>query len=130
MCESIYIGNTHHIFKKRMYINFYYILRLLKNGQKLDSFDAHSKQHFNYTTSHTDPRNYITFKLVKQLNPIGAMKTFTKPNCSLCTEEHITTLKNLRYKCITVMNNNSEIYGAYLHKTTPYQFFLSNNDTV
>ena len=36
--------------------------------------------HFNSNTSHTDLRKYTTFKLVKQLNPIGSMKTFTKPN--------------------------------------------------
>ena len=44
---------------------------------------AHFKQNFNTTTSRTDLRKYMTFKLVKQLNPIGAMKTFTKPNCNL-----------------------------------------------
>ena len=29
------------------------LLRLLKNGQKYDSFSAHFEQHFNYTTSRT-----------------------------------------------------------------------------
>ena len=60
---------------------------LLKNRQKSDSFAAHSEQHFKTTTSRTDLRKYIAFKVVKQLNPIGAMKTFTKPNCNLCMEE-------------------------------------------
>ena len=58
--------------------NFSNILRLLKNGQKYDSFTAHFKQHFNSTTSRTNLRNYMMFKVVKQLNPIGAMKIFTK----------------------------------------------------
>ena len=48
--------------------------RLLKNGQKLDSFAAHFKQKFESATSHMDIRKYMTFKVVKQLNPIGAMK--------------------------------------------------------
>ena len=56
------------------------LLRLLKNGQKSDSFAAHFEQKFKTTTSRTDLRKYVTFKLVKQLNPIVAMKTFTKPN--------------------------------------------------
>ena len=56
------------------------ILRLLKNGKKSDSFAAHFKQCFKDATSRTDLRKYMTFKLVKQLNPIVAMKTFTKPN--------------------------------------------------
>ena len=58
------------------------------------------------------------------------MKTFTKPNCNLFTEERLTILKKLREKCVTVMNKNSEIYGAFRHKTTSYQFFLSTDDPV
>ena len=69
------------------------LLRLLKNGQKSDSFAAHFEQHFNTTTSRTDLRKYMTFKVVKQLNTIGAMKTFAKPNCNLCMEERLTILK-------------------------------------
>ena len=64
--------------------HFFNILRLLNNGQKYDSFDAHFEQHLNSTKSRTDLRKYMTFKLVKQLTPIGAMKTFTKSNCNLC----------------------------------------------
>ena len=56
------------------------ILSLLKNGQKLESFAAHFEQHFKATMSRTDLRKYTTFKLVNQLNPIGAMKTITKPD--------------------------------------------------
>ena len=105
-----------------------YLKRLLKNGQKSDSFAAHFVQHFNTATSRTDIRKYMTFKLVKQINPIGAMKTFTKPNCNLCIQERLTILKNLRDKCVTVMNKNSEIYGACRHKTTFHQFCLSTDD--
>ena len=60
------------------------LLRLLKNGQKSDSFAAHFEHHFNSTTSHTDIRKYMIVKVVNKLNPIGAMKTFTKRNCNLC----------------------------------------------
>ena len=103
---------------------------LLKNGQKTDSFDAHVVQHFNTTTSHTDLRKYMKLKVVKQLNPIGAMIFFTKPNCNLCMQERLTILKNLRDKHVTVMNKNSEIYGDCRHKTTFHQFFLSTDDPV
>ena len=106
------------------------ILRILKNGQKSDSFSAHFERHFNTTTSRTDLRKYMTFKVVKQLNPIGAMKIFTKPNCNLCMRERVTILKNLCDKRVTVMNKNSEIYGAYRHKTTFHQFYLSTGDPV
>ena len=53
----------------------------------------------------------MTFKVVKQINTIGAMKTSTKPNCNLCMEERLKILKNLRDKRVMIMNTNSEIYG-------------------
>ena len=116
-CDAIYIGNTQHTFKK-MDGNFSDLLFLLKNVQKSDSFAAHFEQHFNTTMSRTYLRKYMTFKVVNQLNPIGAMKTFTKPNCNLCMEERLTILKKIRDKRVTIMNKNSKIYGAFRHKTT------------
>ena len=74
MCEAIYIGNTHKTFKKKMDGHFSDILRLIKNAQKSDSFDAHFKQNFNDTTSRIDPCKYMEFKEVKKLNPIDAIK--------------------------------------------------------
>ena len=84
MCDFIYIGSTQQTLKKRMDVHFSDLQRLLKNGQKPDSFAAHFVQHFNNTTSRTDLRKFMTFKVINQLNPIGAMKKFTKPNCNLC----------------------------------------------
>ena len=69
------------------------LLRLLKNGHISDSFSAHFKHHFNSNTSRTDLRKYTTFKVVNQLNLIGVMKTFTKPNCNICMYEPLTILK-------------------------------------
>ena len=106
------------------------LLRLLKNGQKTDSFAAHFEQHFNATTSCTDLRKYIIFKVVTQLNPIGAMKTFTKPNCNLCMEERLTILKNIRDKHVTIMSKNSEIYGSCRDKTVFHRFCLSTDDPI
>ena len=117
MCDAIYIGNTQQTLKK-MDGHFYDLLRLLKSGQKSDSFDAHSVQHFNTTTSCTDLRKYMMFKVVNQLNTIGAMKAFTKPNYNLCLEKRLTILKKLRDKRVTIMNTNSDIDGACRHKTT------------
>ena len=72
----------------------------------------------------------MTFKVVKQINPIGAMKTFTKPNCNIYTEELLTILKKLRDKCVMVINKISDIYGVCRHKTTFRQFCLSTYDPV
>ena len=68
MCEAIYIVNTQQTFKKRMDGHFSDLLRLLKNGQKPDSFAARFEQHFNATMSHTDIRKYMMLKVLKQLN--------------------------------------------------------------
>ena len=93
MCEDIYIGKTQQIFKKIMNGHISDILRLLKNGQNSNSFAAHSKQHFNSTMSFTGVHGYMTFKEVKQLNWIGTMKTFTRPNCNLFIWELLMILK-------------------------------------
>ena len=87
MCDAMYIGNTQQTFKKIMDSHFSDLQRLLKNGQKPDSFAAQFVHHFNTTVSRTDIRKYMTFKVVKQINLIGAMKTFTKPNCNICMQK-------------------------------------------
>ena len=94
MCGAIYIRNTQQTFKKRMDGLFFDLQRLLKNGQKSDLFSAHFVQHFNDITSRTDLRKCMTFNVLKQLNPIGAMKKITKPNCNLCMQERLTILKS------------------------------------
>ena len=122
-CDAIYIGNTQKNFKKRMDGYFSDLQRLLKNGQKSDSFAAHFVQQFNSTTSRTELRKCMTFKVLNQLNPIGAMKTFTKPNCNLCMQERLTILKMISDKRVTVMNKKSEIYGACRQKTCFHLFW-------
>ena len=93
MIEDIYIGNTQKTFKKIMDGHFSNILRIIKTVKKSDSFAAHFEQHFNYNTSRTYLRKYITFKVIKELSSIGEMKTFTKSNCNLCMDERLIILK-------------------------------------
>ena len=118
MYDTIYMSNNQQTFKKIMDGHFSDLQRLLKNEKNSDSFAAHLIQHFNTTTSCTDLRKYMTFKVVKHLNLIGAMKTFIKPNCNLCMQERITIQNNLHDKRFTVMNNNHQTYGACQNKTT------------
>ena len=80
ICDAIYMGNTQQTFKIRKDGHFSDLLHLFKNGKKSDLFAAHFKQHFKATMSRTDLRKYMTFQVVNQLNPIGAMRTFKKPN--------------------------------------------------
>ena len=130
MRDAIYIGNTQQTFKKIMDAHSSNLQCLLKNRQKSDSFAAHFVQHFNTTKSRTDVHKYMTFKVVKQLNPIGTMKTFTKPNCNIFMQERLTILKKLREKRVTFMNKNLEVYEACRHKTTFHRFCLSTYDPV
>ena len=84
---TLFIKVTHSKHSKKIVDgHFSDLLRLLKNGQKSYSFAAHFEQHFNTNMSRTALRKYMKFKVVKQLNPIGAMNKFTKPNCNLCME--------------------------------------------
>ena len=106
------------------------LLHLLKNRQKSDSFDAHFKQHFNNTTSHTHKRKYMTFKVLKQLNMIGTMKTFTKPYSNLCMKERLTILKNLRENAPQLWMRTEIYMGPAGKKTILYWFLLSTDDPV
>ena len=72
----------------------------------------------------------MPFKVVKQLNPIGATKTLMEPNCNLCMEQLLTILKKQRGKRVTIMNKNLEIYGACSQKTTFHRFFISTDDLI
>ena len=117
LCDAIFIGNTRQTFKKRMEGNFSYLLHLLLNRKKLDSFADHFKQHYNATTSRTYLHMYMKFKVVKRLNPISTMEKISELNCNLCMEERLTILKKQRDKRVIIMKNNSEIYGDCQHKT-------------
>ena len=55
---------------------------------------------------------------------------FTKPKCNLYMQERLTILKMLRDKQVTIINKNSEIYGACRHKTTLHRFCLSTDDPI
>ena len=80
MCEAIYISNTQQPQNNIIDGHFYDLLHILKNRKKPVSFPAYFEQQFNATKSHTDQRNHMTFKVVKQLKPIVAMQNFMKPN--------------------------------------------------
>ena len=64
----------------------------------------------------------MTFKLVKYINPIGEIQSFTKTNCNMCTEERLPILKNLRDKKITLMKNVWKYTGPSGTKNFPLIF--------
>ena len=77
-----------------------------------------------------DLRKCIAFKVLRKINQIGEMKSFMKPNFSLCMEELLMILKNNCDKRVTVMNRHLEMYRACWHKTTFNKFLLSTDNPV
>ena len=98
--------------------------------QKLSSFAAYDEQHVDYTTSRNDLGNCMMFKVVKQVNNIGVMESFTKPNLNLRIEEHLKIPKNLRERIATMMNKIYQICGAFQNKNSFHQSFLSTDDPI
>ena len=103
MCDAIYIGNIKNKFTKITDIHFSSLQRSIKTGK--------NQQHFQYTMSCTDLHKCMSFKVVKQLNPILAMKSFTKPICYLCMEERLAILNNLHNLKVILMKKK-ELYEA------------------
>ena len=68
-------------------------------------------------------------KLVEKINQISAMKTFSKPNCNLCMDKCLKTLKKLRDKHVMVMNKKFYIQGLPAQNNF-HQFLLSTDDIV
>ena len=98
----------------------YDVQRLLKNGQKQKHFlPTIYGEHFQYTTSHTDLRKCEGLDTVNQLNPIGVIKLFTKPNCNLCMEERLIILKSIRDKNVTPMNKIRTYIGVTAQNNFP-----------
>ena len=86
MRGNIYTGKTNQTPKKIMDDNFSDVQCLLKNG-KIRLISCSLKKNFKYTTSCIDLHKCIMFNVVKHLNSISTMKSFTKPNCIIYTEE-------------------------------------------
>ena len=72
----------------------------------------------------------MMFKEIKQLNPIGAMKTFTKPYFILCMGERLTIQKKLCDKRAIVINKKLEIYRACREKTAFHRFCIITDSPV
>ena len=58
----------------------------------------------------------MEFQVIKQLNPLSAMKGFGGDACSLCMEERLRILRGTRNKKERLVNSCLEIYGACRHK--------------
>ena len=57
-------------FMKILDSHFSKVQGIIKNRQKLDSFDIHYKKHLKTTASCTNLRKFMTLKVVKQIKSI------------------------------------------------------------
>ena len=122
ICDAVYIGNTQQTLKSRMNAHFNDVQKLVQDGKLSDTFACHFAQHFSQKPSPQQQRNIMKFEVLSSVNPIGAMKTFGKPECTLCMKERLTILNFKRKRSILVMNACSEIYGTCCHKTRFHRF--------
>ena len=63
----------------------------------------------------------MKFEVLAKVNPIGSMKTWGKPSCTLCMKERLEMVSRSRRRYGNLINACSEIYGAY-------RIGLSGND--
>ena len=77
-----------------------------------------------------EPTQLYGIKNIDIVNTIGEMKSFTKNNFNLCTDEFLTILKNICDRKVILTDINLEVYVACWYKTTFRQFFLSTNDLI
>ena len=122
ICGEIYIGNTQQTLKDRMKGHYNDVQQLVQNGKFSDSFARHFAQHFSVKPSPQQQRDIMKFEIISSVNPISAMKTFGKHECTLCMKERLNILKFVRKRSSSVMNACSEIYGACRHKMRFHRF--------
>ena len=114
---KVYIGNTQQMFKKRMQQHFGEVGKLVKLGEKSDSYAKHfATQLSPENVSSETQRNGITCSIIWQGNPLSVVKTFATRNCTLCAKERTAILKQSRTNPQLLINSNNEIYGACRHR--------------
>ena len=93
ICGEIYIGNTQQTLKDRMKGHYNDVQQLVQNGKFSDSFARHFSQHFSVKPSPQQQRDIMKFEIISSVNPISAMKTFGKHECTLCMGERLNIQK-------------------------------------
>jgi len=137
---NVCVGNTQQKFKTRMQQHFNEVQKLVKLGEKSDSYAKHfATQFYDTNPSPTNQRGGITCSIIWQGNPISVVKTFAIKNCALCAKERLAILKQSRSNPQRLINSNNEICGAcrhrprfhrYVNQTTPSTHESTNDERV
>ena len=114
--ETVYIGNTEKTIKKILEDHFSIVQNIIRNGRKPDLLASHYGQRLKYTMSCTDICKCMKFKVVNQINPIVAIKSFMKPHWIIFMDEHLNILKKLRDKITHTWTKFRDIQGLLAQK--------------
>ena len=131
-CNMVYIGNTQQKLKTRMTQHFGEVRDLIKLGKSSDTFAYHFAQHIdpnlNSTINIPKIRGMVKMDVLWQGDPISCMKSFGTHSCTLCMQERIEILKQDRKDPNSLINSNTEIYGACRHKTRFHRYLMDNSN--
>ena len=65
------------------------IAQKVQHDKNSDTFAAHFATHFDQKPTPQQCRETMHFEVLAKLNPIGSMKTWGKPSCTLCMKERL-----------------------------------------
>ena len=121
-CLSVYVGNTQNTFKKRMEQIFQDIAQKVQHDKNSDTFADHFATHFDQKPTPQQCRETMKFEVLAKVNPIGSMKTWGKPSCTLGMKEGLEIVSRSRCRYRNLINACSEIYGACRHNPRFHRF--------
>lgn len=128
-CGHSYIDQTSQHLKTKMSQHFQDTRRRVLFGENSDTFAKHFGQHFAETQRDPSPKNQrklMSFEILREIDPISAMRSFGKLDCRLCMLERLTILNAIR-NGEKIANTRSKIYGGCRHKKRFHAFFTSKD---
>ena len=108
--------------KKKMEQNLQHVAQKVQHCKNLDTFAAHFAQHFYQKPTPQQCHEIRKPEILSKVNPIGLMKTSSKPSCPLCTKERLDIVSRSQHRYGKLINSCSEIYGACCHKPRFHRF--------
>ena len=95
------------------------MLMKLEGFQYATSLDSNMGYYHIWLTEYA---SNLCIEVLSKVNPIGSMKTWGKPSCTLCTKERSEIVSRSRRRYGNLINACSEIYGACRHNLRFHRF--------
>ncbi len=95
------------------------VKRYVCHDMHSDSYARHFAQFFDHSKLVPSPtllRQVATFNILWRGNIVSMMKSFGTRKCKLCMKERTAILHPMNTNKGSIINSNSEIYGASRHK--------------